>query len=392
MVRAVNYLKSKTVFRELFRLVSRLLSALPSRQDVVIYGSMNGNFYGDNARHQFEYNSRVDKKRQHYWMTKSIATRLKLASQGYSVVLMWMPRGVYLSMNARFGFYTDSLGDLALYPDLINKAVKLIALRHGRSVKRVRFARLGHKISTKEHEERRYEGSLIEHVISTSSFVSKIQEECLRVGIEKHVVTGYPRNDELIEKKAYSGKTKKILYAPTWRHGRGLTRFFPWTDFDFDLLKAILEEENFVLHARPHATELYGDEIARIKKEFAGCPHFAILDQKIEPDINSVLHEYDVLITDYSALYHDFLLLDRPIIFIPYDYDDFATQNGFLYNYFDHLPGVNVQSAQEFYSCIRDVARGADNHQKQRQQLSSLIHEYTDSNSRRRILELIQDD
>ena len=39
---------------------------------------------------------------------------------------------------------------------------------------------------------------MIVAAISTSDFISSIQEEVLRIGQEKHFVTGYPRNDLLL--------------------------------------------------------------------------------------------------------------------------------------------------------------------------------------------------
>ena len=47
-------------------------------------------------------------------------------------------------------------------------------------------------------------------------------------------------------------------------------------------------------------------------------------------DVMELLKYVDVLITDYSYIYIDFLLLDRPIIFLPYDIDDYQQYRFFI--------------------------------------------------------------
>ena len=98
----------------------------------------------------------------------------------------------------------------------------------------------------------------------------------------------------------------------------------------------------------------------------------------------------DCLITDYSAIYHDFLLKDKPIWFIPYDYDDYKNQNGFLYDFFKLLPGPNINSFQLLIENLKDLSTDIDKYREQRHRLLNLIHKYRDSSSSKRVFELIQ--
>lgn len=52
-------------------------------------------------------------------------------------------------------------------------------------------------------------------------------------------------------------------------------------------------------------------------------------------DFYNILNAVDILITDYSSIYFDFLLLDRPIIFTPIDYEEYKHNRGFLLEPFD---------------------------------------------------------
>jgi CDP-glycerol glycerophosphotransferase (TagB/SpsB family) len=98
----------------------------------------------------------------------------------------------------------------------------------------------------------------------------------------------------------------------------------------------------------------------------------------------------DGLVSDYSALYHDFLLLDRPIGLVPYDYEDFKKKNGFLYDYFAHAPGRIIKNQSNFYEFINEVKSGNDSFSKNRLLLKKLIHRWTDNTACSRVLEIMK--
>src|ERR1051326_9299727 len=55
------------------------------------------------------------------------------------------------------------------------------------------------------------------------------------------------------------------------------------------------------------------------------------LSEADAPDINVLLPPTDILITDSSSVFYDFLLLDRPIIFAPFDLTTYLTEDRELY-------------------------------------------------------------
>lgn len=398
--RIVNLIVKLKIFNFIFIIIKFISEYLPdSNQKIIVFGAMNGNFYGDNARHLFEYSHKSKKNHLSIWLTKDYLVYKRLKANGYKVHLMYSLRGIYYSQRAEWGFYTDSLRDLFLYPKLANKQIKLIALRHGRSVKRVRFARKLHKISTKETLERVLETKLIKYAISTSNQVSTWQEECLNLGdLNKHIVTGYPRNDNLVSgifKRINVPKklknSKKILYAPTWRHGRSITRFFPFESFDVKSFNDFLLKEDITIWLRCHSTEIYTDKFQKLKNKFSfKDSRILFADHDLFPDVNSILNNFDGLISDFSALYHDFLLLDRQIILIPYDLDDFEKQNGFFYDYLNLAPGEVVRNIETFKSALSRIHNNDNKFEDKRKYLKGLIHKYDDNKSCERVLNLLK--
>lgn len=98
---------------------------------------------------------------------------------------------------------------------------------------------------------------------------------------------------------------------PTFRD-YGVTSLFPFKDYDKQALDAFLEKEDAVIFLRTHISEqgnagpYLSDRVRYLGNEQA-------------EDIMDIADIFDILITDYSSIYIDYLLLDRPLIFLPYD-------------------------------------------------------------------------
>jgi len=75
--------------------------------------------------------------------------------------------------------------------------------------------------------------------------------------------------------------------------------------------------------------------------------------------------------------------------FIPYDYEDYNNQNGFLYDYFKFLPGPDISNFETFLKELSSLSKGTDNYQDKRHDLRKLIHKYKDGEFSKRIYELI---
>jgi len=78
-------------------------------------------------------------------------------------------------------------------------------------------------------------------------------------------------------------------------------------------------------------------------------------------DAYPLLSLCDVLVTDYSSVFFDFLLLDRPMIFYPYDYEDYTTKNReLLFDYDEMIPGPRVDSEAALYAQILSAIADGD--------------------------------
>ena len=82
-----------------------------------------------------------------------------------------------------------------------------------------------------------------------------------------------------------------------------------------------LKENNCNLIIRPHP--LLSD--VRIDSERIEC-----ISVDDEPDLSKIFDNADLLVTDYSSAYFDWLILDRPVIFSVFDLPEYSGKVGFI--------------------------------------------------------------
>src|SRR5690606_16822516 len=80
-----------------------------------------------------------------------------------------------------------------------------------------------------------------------------------------------------------------------------------------------------------------------------------IINVSYVPDANLLLRRTDVLITDYSSIYIDYLLLDRPIIHFVYDLEAYQRERGFLYDLKDAFAGASASTFADLMHFLNDA-------------------------------------
>lgn len=176
--------------------------------------------------------------------------------------------------------------------------------------------------------------------------------------------SGFPRNDvlfhcdrgEIIERLKQHGvnveeNKKIILYAPTWKGDKysdpdtGVQEFYEV----IHAAEKSMNTEEYQILVKPHQIVYHymkknqidvGGEINRF------IP--AVMDT------NEILAVTDVLISDYSSIFYDFLATGRPMLFYVPDIGEFEQYRG-LYFGVDRLPGPAVSTAQELGAFIGDI-------------------------------------
>ena len=105
-------------------------------------------------------------------------------------------------------------------------------------------------------------------------------------------------------------------------------------------------------------------------------------------DIYELLGKSNALIADYSSIYLEYLLINRPIGFTMADYEDYKNTRGFILgDQSKFMPGKKIYSRDDFYGYIDDITNGIDNFVDERNKMRELFHQYKDGNNCERIID-----
>jgi CDP-glycerol glycerophosphotransferase (TagB/SpsB family) len=238
-------------------------------------------------------------------------------------------------------------------------------------------------------------------MISTSDYVNETSLSDVVVA-KQYLDLGYPRNDLLLKehtsddlllcdqglynfaKSRFGTASKVIVYMPTHREASTEIESpeTPLMPLDFQQLEETLESLDAYLIVKLHPF------VMQFFENFApeeGFKH--ILFHSAQGDIYPILKYTDILITDYSSVYFDFLLLDRPIIFFDYDYEEYSSNmDGFVYDYEAMAPGPKASDQASLIKCLEQAVAGGDEDTLQRHHVRDLFYTHQDARSSERIL------
>ncbi len=221
---------------------------------------------------------------------------------------------------------------------------------------------------------------------------------------------GYPRNDyffnlnhDIKEKIArhfhFDKFSKVILWMPTFRQSCDsfLSEDYLNNETGLPLINSLEELIALNEYLKEHILLL----MLKLHPLQANLPAFdnqysnlLIVRNKDLDNLDVQLYEFvatsDALITDYSSISVDYLLLNRPIIFTTPDYEQYKSSRGFIVDdVMDYLPGPHVNTIEELRHAIKNIALNVDYYQKERIDATNLFHKFQDGNSSKRITETL---
>ena len=374
--------------------------ACPRDKRLWVFGAWFGKRYSDNSRYLFEHVKKHHPEIRPVWLTRDPKITEALQQDGYEAYLTHSLKGFWLSCRAGAAFVTCDSRDVNVLG--ISRS-KRIQLWHGTPLKKILADDLiGHqrKRSALYYLVRRaadftfpFTQDRWDIITASSKTVKERLRSAFRVTDETVAVTGYARGDVILDPSPQTPRwlrelleetraTSTILYAPTFRG----------TDNDVDLfetldshaLEKFLAAHNTVLLIKMHYHNLAkvglsnGQKGSRIKW----------LTEEEAPDINVLLPHAHVLITDYSSVFYDFLPLDRPILFTPFDLEQYLTRDRELYeDYFEATPGPKCRDWPSVIENLEALMRGTDAYRRTRADMLARFDAFADTSNCSRIVE-----
>ena len=396
--KSIKYLPK--LISPLMFLIYCLVYFLPRNRRSWVFGSGVGVNFSDNAKYLFLYCS-SEKDINCYWITKNKDLVESLRNDGLNAYYKYSAKGLWLSLSSKVYVYDSRTGSINHWASA--GAIK-VNLWHGSPLKTIdRDITVKHNafyIGNHTWGIKRYLVRMImpewfvvaDLMIATSEKVKGYFNSAF--GSKKIEVTGYPRNDIISNPSLYArylvfeqniidsiSTEKTILYAPTFRDTNRFNREAPieWGRLN-DLLRK--NDATFLIKLHRH------DYSMAIKEEYS---NIRVLDN--ESDMYPLFSKVDLLITDYSSIFFDFLLTDKPVLFYPYDKEDYLTKDRSMYDEYDTVtPGHKAYDFNSFYEKLelffkepKALKEGILDYQV----IKKMYNQYSDSDGAKRTYQFI---
>lgn len=328
---------------------------IPRNKNIWVFGSFG--VFNDNSRYLYQYvvhNPQLGIRA--IWISNNIQSVAEASKFGESYSKNSL-KGLYFSLVAKVYVFSCYVSDINFFTS--RNAVR-VNLWHGIPLKKIEF-----DIRTKPLVDVLKNASLVRKIISPavhikydfvlapSQYVADYSfKSAFRVTDENVIIAEYPRVSYLKMCKPldeYQQYSKVFLYVPTWRDdGRN---FLKQAQFDFEQLNVLMKEHNAIFLMKFHSA-------TKIDVDLSLYGNLQLLPNNIDPI--RLMKTADCLITDYSSIYLDYLVLDRPIIHFCFDLDDYVKDRELYFNYYDVVAGDLTFDFNSFKLSIISVLMSQD--------------------------------
>jgi CDP-glycerol glycerophosphotransferase (TagB/SpsB family) len=373
-------------------LLSKINAIVPKNKYKILFYDSNLDFLGDNTEALYTY-LKENNFEQKYKLICFVPNEKRIAKNpNYSSVHLL--QAIFSYLTSKYVFF--SFGGFRIKP---SKDQIVVNLWHGTPAKTI--GKL-----TKYNiycEENLCDFTFL---AASSEMVKPIMANAFGCSESMVKVIGHPRNDYLfyntyiLTKLGIDSKyDKKILWMPTFRTTKN-SRFHDGNTKEtqtmlpvinsysqMNLLDLFLKENNILLVIKAHNDSV----IANIQNESSNIKYIYnedIVKENIK--LYEFVKDFDALLTDYSSIYFDWLLLDRPIGFTLDDYDEYASTRGFVCeNMIDYFPGHQIYNMDDFIEFLTELKGENDIYAAKRKQVRDLFCQYVDNMNCKRVLDML---
>jgi CDP-glycerol glycerophosphotransferase (TagB/SpsB family) len=375
----------------------------PLKKNLVLFIGKNKGLFFDNVKYLYLYLHGLKQNSiEYYFFTENKSVYNMLRQHNLPALLHPSLRSIYALICANV-VISCSTPWRKKYKYHLSLRAKKVQLWHGIPLKKIGLL----KTDTKTNN-RSFRGQLSDAIqgknhkydlfVSTSDyFTDNIFSKAMRAN--NFIESGYPRNDIFFEKQSdgldllgadaeslrkiseFQKKGfKSVLYAPTWDDpmGNAINSGF----LKLENLSDFAQQHKILFVFKFHPS-------VRCAKEFGLFDNIIYYDSA--KDIQPLLKIIDILVTDYSSVYMDYLQLDRPIILFPYNYEKYMeSQEGLLFDYKTMAPGPICYSQDQLQEAITNYVLGrADKFADKRAEIKKLAFKYKDGMASERIWNFI---
>ena len=352
-------------------------------ENLWVFGAWNGDAFADNTKYLFLHTLKNKKNIQCFWITRNREVYDELVDLDLPVAYLYSIKGFRICLKAGKQLTTHSLYDIS--PTLTKGSIHYCLFHATFPLKRMDFGYLKNTFKKRMaiyiHKPFAFEKP--DYSICSSAATAGIVQSALGLEPDQVILTGYPRSTFLETNKYLKADISRlskicnfekysnfIYFVPTFRDNQD----FDWFGFGFnqESLVELLELTNSVLVFRFHPFEL-----SKVNNHHNICHSRIIFEAHGLSDPYPLLSRASVLVTDYSSIYADFLLLDRPMIFSNFDHQQYINNERALYWDYDAVtPGFKASNWDLLIGYLTKIlVNNEDCHKKDRANMLNMIYQ-----------------
>lgn len=241
----------------------------------------------------------------------------------------------------------------------------------------------------------------VTHTVVASESVKEVMARELHGDIRTFYALGYPRNDALqtgkrnLQELLPGAFQKVIVWYPTYRqHKNGIRTAVQnglpvLKDSETAIrLNEAAKKHQILLVVKPH----FAQDISYITQY--DLSNLLFINDSFFQEKGISSYEFvgscDALITDYSSIYFDFLLCDKPAAVIWEDIEDYRKNPGFAMDPEEAMKGSHkIYTLEDFEEFLRSLAAGEDPYREERRENNARMNCSTDGKNARRVTDFI---
>ena len=361
MIKFLKYLLSYLAFPFSF--------LVPRSRKKIAFGSYKGTFDG-NAKYLFIEMS--GKGENAVWVSGSRATVRFVRSLGLRAEWVFSPRGAWRALRSRTWFVNSYTSDILW---ALSGGANVINLWHGVGLKRTEYnATAGpmyDRYIRKTFRQAFFHPEAYrkpQYLVTASDFQTPMFASAFRVPESRCLKCGYPRNRILVcseedrqkhiatfepePVRAFIEKIRQFkevwIYMPTWRDSQ---RNVFAQNMDLTHLNSVLEKRGAALLLKPHPNT--------VPDNLYGLPNVLTIDPDV--DVYPLLPYTDVLITDYSSVLYDYILMEgKGVVLYLYDRDQYVKDRDFYFPFDENVIGKKANTFEELLEAVKQGVEPLD--------------------------------
>ena len=244
-----------------------------------------------------------------------------------------------------------------------------------------------------------------DYIVSSGEKLNGVLSREMDIPMKRFVTLGYPRTDVLgektgsLEKLGIDGFKKVIVWMPTYRkhatweshvhEGAQYPSGVPLlTDSEkFKLLNEHLKKNDCLLVIKLHPVQDTSNLSETLESNILFLSDKTMKEKGTA--VYELLAESDALLTDYSSVYYDYLLTDKPVGLVIDDIEEYANNRGLAFEYKDYVKGDYIYTLEELMDFASCVAADRDPAEEERLWAKEQWCDFTDFRSTERVADFI---